>query len=69
MVAALTIVAIPVFVLQDQVAWEPALALAGGFGVGGVAGARLAVRGGEALIRPVLVVAVVAFSARMLGLF
>ena len=67
-VAALTLVAIPVFVLQDQVAWEPALALAAGFGIGGVAGARCAVRGGEALIRPVLFIAVVAFAARMVGL-
>jgi len=67
-VAALTAIAVPVFIAQSQVAWEPAFALAAGFGIGGVAGARLAVRGGEALIRPFLVISVVALAARMLGL-
>ncbi|MEE3331793.1 MAG: sulfite exporter TauE/SafE family protein [Myxococcota bacterium] len=66
-VAVLTAIAVPVFVAQSHVAWEPAFALAAGFGIGGAAGARLAVRGGEALIRPVLVISVIALAARMLG--
>ena len=68
-IAALTLIAIPVFVFEDQVAWTPAVVLALGFGLGGVLGARLAVLGGEALIRPVLVVAVVALAGRMLHLY
>lgn len=68
-IAALTAVAVPVFVVQGQVAWVPALALTAGFGLGGSAGARLAVRGGERLIRPVLALAVVAMAGRMLGLY
>ncbi len=68
-VAALTAVALPVFVLRGQVAWLPALLLAAGFAAGGELGARLAVRGGERLIRPVLVAAVLALAGRMLGLY
>lgn len=68
-IAALTLIAIPVFVLEDQVAWLPAGLLAIGFSLGGVVGARLAVVGGERLIRPVLVVAVVALAGRMFGFY
>lgn len=68
-ILAVTAVAIPVFVLAGQVAWTPALLLGGGFAVGGELGARLAVRGGERLIRPVLVLAVLALAGRMLGLY
>ena len=64
-----TLLALPVFVLAGQVAWIPALALGAGFAGGGVLGARLAVRGGERLIRPVLVVCVVALAGRMFGLY
>ena len=68
-IGALTIVAVPVFVLHDQVSWGPASALVVGFALGGELGARAAVLGGEKLIRPVLVFAVVAMSGRMLGLY
>ncbi len=68
-IAALTAVAVPVFIAEGQVVWVPALALTAGFAVGGAAGARLAVRGGERLIRPVLAAAVVAMAGRMLGLY
>jgi uncharacterized membrane protein YfcA len=67
--AALTAVALPVFLAQRQVVWIPALLLAAGYGLGGALGARLAVRGGERVIRPVLAVAVVALAGRMLGLY
>lgn len=66
---AVTAVAIPVFVLSNQVAWVPAGALAVGFFAGGEVGARLAVRGGERVIRPVLALAVVALALRMLGVW
>ncbi len=68
-IAALTAVAVPIFVLSGQVDWVPALALTAGFTAGGFVGVRLAVEGGERLIRPVLAAAVVALAGRMLGLF
>jgi len=65
----LTLIALPVFLLQGLVRWPAALVLAGGFSIGGVLGARLAVRGGERLLRPVLLGAVLALAGRMLGLY
>jgi uncharacterized membrane protein YfcA len=67
--AALTAVALPVFAAQGRIEWSAAAALALGFAAGGELGARLAVRGGERLLRPLLAAAVVALAARMLGLF
>ena len=68
-VLALTAAAVPVFLVAGQIAWGPALLLGAGFASGGELGARLAVRGGERVIRPVLVLAVVALAGRMLGLY
>lgn len=68
-VAAFTLLAVAVFVWEGQVVWLPGLVLAAAASLGAVVGARLAVRGGERLIRPVLVVAVLALSGRMLGLY
>ncbi|MCK6554618.1 sulfite exporter TauE/SafE family protein [Candidatus Binatia bacterium] len=67
--AALTAVAVTVFALSGQVVWVPALVLAAGFIVGGIIGVRVAVYGGERVIRPVLVAAVIALAGRMLGLY
>lgn len=64
-----TLLAIPVFLAADQIAWREALVLGAGMAGGGLAGARLAVRGGERLIRPVLVVAVVVLAGHMVGLY
>ncbi len=64
-----TLVALPVFITSGQVDWVPALILAVGTSVGGVIGARVAVRGGERVVRPVLVIAVLALAGRMLGLY
>jgi uncharacterized membrane protein YfcA len=69
LIAALTAVAVPVFILENQVAWLPAAVLAAGFALGAAGGARLAVRGGERVIRPVLAASVIALSGRMLGLY
>ncbi len=69
LIAALTGIAVPVFVLSDQVVWPAALALVVGFAAGGAAGVRLALLGGERLIRPVLAASVVALAGRMLGIF
>lgn len=68
-VFTLTAVAIPVFVAAGQVEWLPAACLVAGFALGGRVGARVAVRGGERVIRPVMAVAVVALAGRMLGLY
>jgi uncharacterized membrane protein YfcA len=65
----LTAFAIPIFLWHGQVSWPYALVLAIGFSAGGVLGATLAVRGGERLIRPVMVAAIVLLAGRMLGLY
>jgi uncharacterized membrane protein YfcA len=67
--ALLTAVALPVFALQGQVMWLPGAILAVGFVGGGLVGVRLAVRGGERIIRPVLAVCVLGLAGRMLGLY
>jgi uncharacterized membrane protein YfcA len=66
---ALTAVAVPVFILNRQVEWVPALVLAVGFVAGGIVGVRVAVLGGERVIRPVLVASVVLLAGRMMGLY
>ncbi len=68
-ILAQTLIALPVFIVRDQVDWGPALVLAAGFGIGGALGARVAVRGGERVIRPIMVVAVLVLSGKMLGLY
>jgi len=68
-IMALTAMAVPVFIARGKVDWGFALLLSIGFALGGWVGARAAVRGGERLIRPVLVVAVVALAGRMVGLY
>jgi uncharacterized membrane protein YfcA len=64
-----SLLVLPIFVSAQQVALPEALALGSGFVAGGLAGPRLAVRGGERVIRPVLACAVVALAGRMLGLY
>ena len=62
-------IAVPVFLYNDQIRWLPAFVLSIGMGAGGFVGANVAVEGGERLIRPVLVVVVLALSTRMLGIW
>lgn len=64
-----TLVALPVFIVQGQVAWGPALVLAAGFTAGGWLGAHVAVKGGERVIRVVMVVAALALAGELLGLY
>ncbi|MEM7273264.1 MAG: sulfite exporter TauE/SafE family protein [Actinomycetota bacterium] len=66
-ILAVTLLAVPVFIYNDQVRWIPALVLSAGMGAGGYVGANVAVDGGERVIRPVLVVVVLALASRMLG--
>jgi len=69
LVAALSLVALPIFLLEGQIDWPFAIALSTGFALGGELGARAATHGGERVIKPVLVVSVVAMAGRMLGLY
>lgn len=66
---AFTLFSFPVFVAEDQVRWIPGLIVGAGFAAGGALGARLAVAGGERVIRPVMVAAVLALAARMTGVY
>ena len=59
-ILVLTTIAVPVFIVRGQVDWGFAVVLAFGFAAGGWIGARVAVRGGEKIIKPVLIGAVVA---------
>ncbi|MDH4279345.1 MAG: TSUP family transporter, partial [Acidimicrobiia bacterium] len=69
LILAITAIAVPVFLYNDQIRWIPALVLSIGMGVGGYVGANVAVDGGERVIRPVLIVVVVALATRMLGVW
>jgi hypothetical protein len=64
-----SLLVLPIFVSAQQVALPEALALGSGFVAGGLAGPRIAVRGGERVIRPVLACAVIGLAGRMLGLY
>jgi len=69
LIGMLTLVAVPVFIAHGQVDWPYASALVLGFALGGELGARAAIKGGERLIKPVLVVSVLAMAGRMLNLY
>ncbi|MCX8073345.1 MAG: sulfite exporter TauE/SafE family protein [Candidatus Binatia bacterium] len=65
--AVQTAAALAIFLIQGLVWWGPGLVLAAGYGVGGAIGVRLAVAGGEPVVRVFLAVTVVALSLRLLG--
>ena len=64
-----TCIALPVFALQGNVSWVPAATLAVGFLAGGWIGARLAVRGGEKVVRVFMVGAALYLAGRLIGLW
>ncbi len=68
-ILVITLIAVPVFLYNDQVRWIPALVLSIGMGAGGYAGANFAIDGGERVIRPVLVAVVLVLASRMIGLW
>ena len=68
-ILVVTLTALPVFIVGGRVDWGPALVLALGFAVGGALGAHITVGGGERVVRPVLVVAVLGLAGRLLGLW
>ncbi len=62
-----TCIALPIFILEGNIRWLPALVLAVGLSIGGWVGAKLAVRGGEGRIRMVMIVAAIALALKLLG--
>ncbi len=66
---AVTTVALPVFILQGNVDWLPALVLAVGLTIGGSLGARMGVAKGEEWIRRVMIAAALALAMRLLGVY
>lgn len=62
-----TLIALPIFILEGQVRWLPAIVLAIGLSVGGWTGAKLAVRGGEKPIRVLMIIAAIVLALRLLG--
>ena len=64
-----TCIALPVFILQGNVVWAPALVLAAGFLAGGWFGAKLAVRGGEQVVRVFMIGAALFLAGRLIGLW
>jgi uncharacterized membrane protein YfcA len=64
-----TVFALPVFILRGDVVWGPALTLAAGFMTGGWFGAKLAVKGGEQLVRWFMIAAAIFLAGNLLGLW
>lgn len=64
-----TLFVLPVFIVNGDVYWLPASVLAAGLMVGSFVGARITVAGGERVVRPVLVVSVIAMAGRLLGFY
>ncbi len=64
-----TIPALLIFIWTDNVDWLLGIVLAAGNGVGGWWAARISVRGGEKVIRYVMIVAIFIIALKLLGLF
>jgi hypothetical protein len=64
-----TIPALLIFIWTDNVDWLLGLVLAAGNGLGGWWAARISVKGGEKIIRYVMIVAIFIISLKLLGLF
>ncbi len=69
LILGISLVAMVIFLANGQVRWLPAGVLAVGMAAGGYVGSQIAVEGGEKVINPVLVVAVLALAGRMIGLY
>ena len=67
--ALVTVIALPVFILSGKISWGPALVLAAGLTLGGWVGAKWTVKGGERVVRWVMVVAALGLSGKLMGLY
>lgn len=68
-VASFTTLAVAVFFVHGQIDWMPALVLSASTSIGAVLGVTVAVRGGERVIRPLLVASVLVLAGHMLHLY
>jgi hypothetical protein len=68
-VAAMTALALVVFILSDQVFWLYGIILAAGQGVGGWLGSKVAVSWGPKVVRIILLVAILASALKLTGVF
>ena len=66
---AVTVTALPVFIIQGKVRWWPAIILTIGLSLGGWVGARIAVKGGERVIRIFMIVAAIGLTGKLLGVY
>ncbi len=64
-----TIPALIIFIVTGNIHWGYGIALAAGTALGAWWGAKLAVRGGEKVIRCILAVAIVIMALKLLGLY
>jgi uncharacterized membrane protein YfcA len=64
-----TIPALLIFIWTDNVDWILGLVLAAGNGLGGWWAARISVRGGEKIIRYIMIVAIFIIALKLFGLF
>jgi len=64
-----TIPALVVFILTRNIHWIFGIVLALGMALGGWWGAKIAVKGGEKVIRIVLIVAIIIMAVKLLGIF
>ena len=62
-----TCFAFPVFIVRGDVVWLPAIVLAAGFTAGGWFGAKIAVRGGERVVRVFMIGAALYLAGRLIG--
>ena len=67
--AFVTVVALPVFIFSGKISWGPALVLAAGLTLGGWIGAKWTVKGGERVVRWVMVIAALGLSGKLVGLY
>jgi len=61
--------ALAIFIFTGNVHWGYGIILAGGMAIGGWFGAKLVVKGGEKIIRIVLIIAILIMAAKLLKIF
>lgn len=68
-VAAMTAIALTVFILSDQVYYLYGIVIAVGQGVGGWLGSRVAVSWGPKVVRIILLLAIFASAIKLTGIY
>jgi len=65
-IACYTVVAIAIFAYNGKIDWNIALIVAVGQGLGGYAGSRIAVKGGEKFVKKFIIVAIILMAVKLL---